>query len=104
MSQCMLIARSIPTSDPGQLTLYDCQTMAKKRKASLNISNGAAGSSRQGDMCMSKECSSRDEDHEVGLCSLCEARETPEAEGSYNMISHDLDSSYTHPVPWILVS
>ena len=100
----MLIARLIPTSGPGQLTLYDCQTTAKKRKASLNISNGAAGRSRQGDMCMSKECSSRDEDHEVGLCSLRKASETPEAEGRCNMISRDLDSSYTHPVPWILVS
>ena len=69
--------------------------MVKKSKASLNTSKGAAGSSRQGDTCMSKECSSRDEDHEVGLHSLHEVSETPEAEGSYNMISRDLDSPYT---------
>ena len=104
MSKCMLFTRSIPTSGPGQLTLYDCQTTAKKRKASFNVSNGAAGSSRQGDTCMSKECSSRDEDHKVGLCSLHKASKTPEAEGSYSMISRDLDSLYAHPVPWILVS
>ena len=44
---------------------------------------------------MSKECSSRDEDHEVDLRLSREAGETPEAEGSYSMISRDLDSSYT---------
>ena len=35
MSKCMLIAWLILTSGPGQLTLYDSQTVAKKRKASL---------------------------------------------------------------------
>ena len=95
MSKRMLIVRSILTSGPGQLTLYDCQTAAKKRKASLNTSDGTAGSSRQGDTCTSKECSSRDEDHKVGLRSSREASETPEAEESYSMISRDSDSSYT---------
>ena len=86
MSKRMLIARSIPTSGPGQLTLYDCHTVAKKRKASLNTSDGASGSSRQGDTYMSKECSSRDEDHEVDLRLSREASETPEAEESYSVI------------------
>ena len=104
MSKRMLIARSILTSGPGQLTLYDFQTAAKKRKASLNTRDGAAWSSRQGETCVSQECSSRDKDHKVGLCSLHEANETPEAEGSYSMIRCDLDFSYTHPVPWIPVS
>ena len=67
MSKRMLIAPSILTSGPGQLTLYNCQTVAKKRMACLNKSDGAAKSNRQGDICMSKECSSRDEDHKVGL-------------------------------------
>ena len=40
---------------------------------------------------MSKECSSRDEDHEMGLHSSHKLCETPEAKGSYDMISHDLD-------------
>ena len=88
----MLIAWLIPTLGPGQLTLYGCQTAAKKKKASLNTNDGTAGSSRQGDTCMSKECSSRDEDHKVGLCSLLKASETPEIEGSYSMISRDSDS------------
>ena len=48
---------------------------------------------------MSKECNSRDKDHEVGLCSLRKASETPKAEGSYSMISHDSDSSYVHHGP-----
>ena len=104
MSKRMLIARPIPTSGPGQLTLYDFQTAAKKRKASFNTNDGAAWSSRQGETCTSKECSSRDEDHEVGLCSLCEANETPETKGSYSMSRCDSNSSYTHPVPWIPVS
>ena len=95
MSKRMLIIWLILTSGPGQLTLYDCQTAAKKRKASLNTSDGAAGSSRQGDTRMSKECSNRDEDHEVGLRSSHEASETPEAEGSYSMIRRDSNSSYT---------
>ena len=95
MSKCMLITRSMSTSGPGKLTLYDCQTTAKKRKASLNTSDGAAWSSRQGDTCMSKECSSRDGDHEVGLHSSHEASEIPKAEGSYSVISRNLDSSYT---------
>ena len=54
MPKSMLTARSIRTSGPGQLTLYNFQTAAKKRKASLNTSDGAASSSRQGDTCMSK--------------------------------------------------
>ena len=95
MSKSMLIAQSILTSGPGQLTLYDCQTTAKNRKVSFNTSDGTAGSSRQGDMCMFKECSSTNEDHEVGLHSSHEASETSEAEGSYSMISCDLDSSCT---------
>ena len=95
MAKGMLIAWSIPTLGPGQLTLYDRQTTAKKRKASFNTSDGAAESSRLGDTCMSKECSSRDEDHKVGSCLLCEACETTEAKGNYSMISHDSDSSYT---------
>ena len=95
VSKSMVITWLKLTSAPGQLTLYDCQTTAKKRKVSLNTSNGAAGSSRQGDMFMSKEYNSRNEDHEVGLRSSYEANETPEAEGSYSMISHDSDSSYT---------
>ena len=104
MSKRMLIAQSILTSGPGQLTLCDFQTTAKKRKASLNTRDGAAWSSRQGETCVSQECSSRDKDHKVGLCSLREANETPEAEGSYSMIRCDLNFSYTHPVPWIPVS
>ena len=95
MPKSMLIAPLIWTSGPGQLTLYDCQTTAKKRKASLNTSNGTAGSSGQGDTFMSKQYSSRNEDHEMGLHSSHEADETPEAEGSYNMISYDSDTSYT---------
>ena len=91
----MVIAQLILTSGPGQLTLYDCQTTAKKRKVSLNTSNGTAGSSRQGDTFMSKENSSRNEDHEVGLHSLHKASETPEAKGNFSMISRDSDSSYT---------
>ena len=47
------------------------------------------------DTYMSKECSSRDEDHEVDLRLSREAGETPEAEGSYSMIIRDSDSSYT---------
>ena len=66
MPKSMLIAQSILTSGPGLLTLYDCQTTVKNRKVSLNTNDGAAVSSRQGGMCMSKEYSSRDEDHEVG--------------------------------------
>ena len=86
----------MPTSGPGQRTLYDCQTVAKKRKTSLNTSDGAAGSDRQGDTCMSKECNTRNEDHEVGLCLLHKASETPKAKGSYSMISFfHSDSSYT---------
>ena len=52
--------------------------------------------------CPRNWCSSRDENHEVGLCSSCKASETPKAKRSYSMISRDLDSSYTHPVPWSL--
>ena len=44
MPKSMLIARSIWTSGPGQLTLYDCQTTAKKRKVNHNTSDGTAGS------------------------------------------------------------
>ena len=95
MPKSMLTARSIRTSGPGQLTLYNFQTAAKKRKASLNTSDGAASSSRQGDTCMSKECNSRNEDHKVGLHLSHEASETPKAEGSYSMISRDLNSSHT---------
>ena len=95
MSKSMLIARLILTSDPGQLTQYDCQTAAKKRRVSLNTSDGAAGSSRQGDICMSRECSNRNKDHKESLHSLHKASETPKAKGSYSMITHDPDSSYT---------
>ena len=59
--------------------------MAKKRKISLNTSDGAAGSDRQGDTCMSKECNTRNEDHEVGLRLLLKASETPKAKGSYSI-------------------
>ena len=93
MSKSMLIAWLILILGTGQLTLYDCQTTAKKRKVSLNTSDGAAGSNRQGDMCMSKECSSRNEDHEESLHSLHKANETSKAKGSYSMITHDSDSS-----------
>ena len=95
MSKSRLIVRLILTSGPKQLILYDCQTTAKKRKVNVNTSDGAAGSSRQDDTCMSKECSSRNEDHQVGLHSLHKASETPKAKGSYNMISRNSDSSYT---------
>ena len=101
MSKSMLIARLILTSGPKQLTLYDCKNAAKKRKVSLNTSDDTAGSSRQGDTCMSKECSSMNEDHKVGLYSSHKASETPKAEGSYNMISHDSDSSYTMDPSWL---
>ena len=89
MPKSMLIARSIWTSGPGQLTLYDCQITAKKRKVNPNTSDDAAGSSRRGERCMSKEYSSRDEDHEVGLHSSHKASETPKSVGSCNMISRD---------------
>ena len=73
-----------------------CQTVAKKRKTSLTTSDGAAGSDRQGDTCMSKECKTRNEDHEVDLRLLLKASETPKAKGSYSMISFfHSDSSYT---------
>ena len=52
---------------------------------------------------LSKECSSRDEDHKVGLSSLREASETPEAEGSNSMVSGDLDSSYTYHGSWLVI-
>ena len=79
MPKSMLIAWSIWTSGPGQLTLYDCQIMAKKKKVNLNTSDDATGSNRQGERCMPKEYSSRNEDHEVGLQSSHEASGTPEA-------------------------
>ena len=93
MSKRVLIARSIPTSGPGQLTLYDFQTTAKKRKASLNTSDGASGSSRQGDTYMSKEWMKITKCMDLRLSR--EASETLEAEGSYSIISRDSDSSYT---------
>ena len=102
MSKSMLIARLILTSGPKQLTLYDCKNAAKKRKVSLNTSDDAAGSRRQGDTCMSKECSNTNEDHKWVYIHCTKPVKHPRPkEATYNMISHDSDSSYTMDPSWL---